>query len=125
MTEVGGQAIRGKGYKFLLALPFVMMAAAGVARAFVGPNWGTLPLVIVGPAVAAAVGGLYYTLAAGVVALAECVLLALDMYPDMKPAHVAFNATIGVTVVGAIACVARQRRDRELTRVRLIAEAAQ
>lgn len=121
----GGPAIRAKGYWILLALPFVMMAAAGAARAIVGPNWGTLPLVIVGPAVAAAVGGLYYTLAAGVVALAECVLLALDMYPDMRPAHVAFIATIGVTVVGAIACVARGRRDRELTRVRLIAEAAQ
>ncbi len=101
------------------------MAAAGVARAVFGPNWGLLPLVIVGPAVAAAVGGLYYTLAAGAVALAECVLLGLDMYPDMRPAQVAFYATIGVTAVGAVACVARARRDRELARVRLVAEAAQ
>src|ERR1700683_76967 len=98
----GGPAIRAKGYWILLALPFVMMAAAGAARAIVGPHWGTPPLGVVGPAVAAAVGGLYYTLAAGAVALAECVLLALDMYPDMRPAHVAFNATIGVTVVGAV-----------------------
>ena len=72
MTDVGvDPGIRTKGYYLiLLALPFVIMAAAGAARAVFGPNWGLLPLVIVGPAVAAAIGGLYYTLAAGVVALA-------------------------------------------------------
>jgi len=127
MTDVGVDPdIRAKGcYLILLALPFVIMAAAGIARAVVGPNWGLLPLVIVGPAVAAAIGGLYYTLAAGAVALAECVLLGFDMYPDMRPARVAFFATLGLTVVGAVACLARERRARELARVTLVAEAAQ
>jgi Stage II sporulation protein E (SpoIIE) len=127
MTDVGvDPGIRAKGYYLiLLALPFVIMAAAGAARAVFGPNWGLLPLVIVGPAMAAAIGGLYYTLAAGAVALAECVLLGFDMYPDMRPARVAFFATLGLTVVGAVACLARERRARELARVTMVAEAAQ
>jgi serine phosphatase RsbU (regulator of sigma subunit) len=126
MTEVGvDPAIRARSYLILLALPFVMMAAVGAMRFLFGSGWGLLPLLVVGPAVAAAIGGLYYTLAAGVVALAECVALGWDMYPDMRPARVAFFAALGVTVVGAVACLARERRARELARVRLVAEAAQ
>jgi hypothetical protein len=121
----GDPAIRTKGDLILLALPFAMMAAVGAARLVFGSDWGLLPLLVVGPAVAAAVGGFYYTLAAGAVALAECVLLAADMYPDMRPAEVAFYAGVGVTAVGAVACLARERRASELARVRLVAEAAQ
>jgi serine phosphatase RsbU (regulator of sigma subunit) len=126
MTIVGvDRAIRTKWDLILLALPFVMMAAVGAVRVIFGPGWGLLPLLVVGPAMAAAVGGLYYTLAAGAVALAECMLLACDMYPNIRPAEVAFYAGVGVTAVGAAACLARQRHDRELAQVRLVAEAAQ
>jgi serine phosphatase RsbU (regulator of sigma subunit) len=118
-------AVRTKGDLILLSLPFAIMAAVGGARVVFGSDWGLLPLLVVGPAVAAAVGGLYYTLAAGAVAMAECVLLACHMYPDMRPAEVAFYAAVGVTAVGAIACLARERRASELARVRLVAEVAQ
>jgi hypothetical protein len=50
----------------LSALPFAIIAAVGVARVFVGPGPGMLPLLAAGPAVAAAVDGPLYTVAAGV-----------------------------------------------------------
>jgi serine phosphatase RsbU (regulator of sigma subunit) len=117
--------IRSKGDLFLLALPFVMMAAMGVIRLAVGPGWGLLPLLVVGPAVAAAVGGPAFTLAAGAVALAECVLFMIGMFPDSRPANVAGVAVIGVTVVGAALSRTRELREREFARVRMVAEAAQ
>ena len=119
-------AVRTKGDLILLALPFAMMAAVGAVRVVFGSDWGLLPLLVVGPAVAAAVGGLYYTLIAGAVAMAECVLLACDMYPDdrRRPRSPSY-AAVGVTAVGAIACLARERRASELAQVRLVAEVAQ
>jgi serine phosphatase RsbU (regulator of sigma subunit) len=110
---------------FLLALPFAIMAGAGAARLFIGPGWGLLPLLVVGPAVAAAIGGVYYTIAAGGVAVAECALFAVDMYPDLRVVEGAFVAAVGVTAAGVLACLARARRDRELAQVRMVAEAAQ
>jgi serine phosphatase RsbU (regulator of sigma subunit) len=119
-------AIRPKTDIILLALPFAIMAGAGTARVVFGPGWGFLPLPVVGPAVAAAVGGVYYTLAAGAVAMAECLLLAADMAPaDRRPAEVAFLAAAGVTAAGVLACRSRERRDRELAQVTVVAEAAQ
>ncbi len=119
-------AIRSKTEVLLLALPFAMMAAVGGARVSIGSSWGVLPLLVVGPAVAAAIGGLYYTLAAGAVAMAECLLfvIGLNMH-DRRPAVVALIAAAGVTATSAAVCRARERRDRELAQVRLVAEAAQ
>jgi hypothetical protein len=55
------QAISFRRESILLALPFVIMAAVGVSGAFIAPGWGLLPLLVVGPAVAAAIGGVRYT----------------------------------------------------------------
>ena len=63
-------ATRSRARLMLPALPFVIIASIGVSRLVIGPGWGLLPLLAVGPAVAAAVGGLLYTLVAGAVALA-------------------------------------------------------
>jgi serine phosphatase RsbU (regulator of sigma subunit) len=119
-------AIRSKTDVILLALPFAILAGFGAARAGIGPGWGVLPLLAVGPAVAAAIGGVYYTLAAGAVAMAECLLfvISLNMH-DRRPAVVALVAAAGVTAAAAVACRARERRDRELAQVRTVAEAAQ
>ncbi len=118
-------AIRSKTDLILLVLPFAIMAGAVTAFVVVGPGWGFLPLPVVGPAVAAAVGGVWYTLAAGAVAMAECLLLAVSMPADRRPAEVAFLAAAGVTAAGVLACRSRERRDRELAEVRVVAEAAQ
>lgn len=86
-----------------------------------------LPLLSVGPAVAAAIGGVVYTLAVGAAALAECLLLAASMQPAVthRQAQVAFLAVAGVTAAGILASRARRRRDRELAQVRVVAEAVQ
>src|SRR5262249_61483983 len=62
-------AIRSRAWLVLSALPFAVIAAIGVSRMVIGPAC-LLPLLAVGPAGAAAVGGPLYTLAAGTAALA-------------------------------------------------------
>jgi serine phosphatase RsbU (regulator of sigma subunit) len=111
----------------LPALPFAIIVLIGVSRTVIGPGWGLLQLLAVGPPVAAAIGGPLYTLAAGTVALATCLLCAADMLPGASPrmTEAAFLAVAGVTVAGALASRDRGCRDRELAQVRLIAEAAQ
>lgn len=112
-----------RGRVALLVLPFALIAAIGVARHGLGPGWGLL--LAVGPAVAAAVGGPRYTLAAGAAALGTCLLLRADLTAGRHPAAVTLAAVAGVTAAGALASRARERRDRELAQVRLVADAAQ
>lgn len=112
----------------LLASPFVLIAAIGGARLAAGTGWGLLPLLAVGPAIAATIGGARYTLVAGAEALLICGLFVADIGPESpahRPAVVAFAAVAGVTLAGMAASTARRRRERELAQVRLVAEAAQ
>jgi serine phosphatase RsbU (regulator of sigma subunit) len=92
-----------------------------------GPGWGLLPLLAVGPAVAAAVGGPLYTLAAGAAALAVCVPFAAGMQPGAshRMTGVTVLAVAGVTAAGVLASRARRCRDRELAQAQVVAEAAQ
>jgi len=112
-----------------LVLPFAVIAAIaiGVFRMVIEPGWGLLPLLAVGPAVAAAVGGPLYTLASGTAALAVGLLFAAGMPPAAthRMAEVTFLAVAGVTAASALASLARRCRDRELAQARLVAEAAQ
>ena len=111
----------------LRALPFAVIAAIAVSRMVIGPGWGLLPLLAVGPAVAAAVGGPLCTLVAGALASGVCVPFAAGMRPAAthRMAEVAFLAVAGVTAAGVPASRARRRRGRELAQARLVAEAAQ
>jgi serine phosphatase RsbU (regulator of sigma subunit) len=118
--------IRSRAWLMLLALPFAVIAAVGVSRAVIGPGWGLLPLLAVGPAVAATLGGPLYTLAAGAAALAVCLLFA-GMQPGAshRMTGVTVLAVAGVTAASVLASRARRHRDRELAHVRLVAETAQ
>ena len=119
-------AIRSKTDLILLALPFAIMAGAVTAFVVVGPGWGFLPLPVVGPAVAAAVGGVVATRwprAPWPWPSACCWRSACRR--DRRPAEVAFLAAAGVTAAGVLACRSRERRDRELAQVSVVAEAAQ
>jgi len=120
-------AIRSRARLVLPALPFAVIAAIGVSRMVVGPGWGLLPLLAVGPAVAAAAGGLLCTLAAGAVALGVCVPFAVGMRPAAthRMAEVAFLAVAGVTAAGVLASRALRCRDRELAQARLVSEVTQ
>lgn len=81
MTTRLDPATRSRVRVLVPALPFAIIAAIGVSRMVIGPGWGLLPLLAVGPAVAAAIGGLVYTLAAGAVALAVYGLFAVGVQP--------------------------------------------
>ena len=112
----------------LLASPFVLIAAIAASRLAAGPGWGLLPLLAAGPAVAAAIGGVRYTLAAGMEALVLAGLFLADVQPGSvahRAAIVVLVAVATVTAGGMVAAWARERRDRQLAQVRLVAEAAQ
>jgi serine phosphatase RsbU (regulator of sigma subunit) len=117
---------RSSVQRLLDVLPFLIMGAvAGAAVAF-GPKEGVLPLLALGPAFAAVSGGLRKTIAAGVVALVLCALLAADQIIGSWGDYARDSASVvGVTVAAVIACTVRQRRERELAEVRAIAEVAQ
>ena len=105
----------------------MISAGAVAARIAAGPGWGLLPLLVVGPAVAAAVGGALYTLAAGITAVAACLILDVQdaTTVSQRPIIVALLATVGVTTFGMIAASIRERRARELAQARRVAEITQ
>ena len=108
------------------AVPFVLVAVLGGLQLTVGSRWGVLSLLAVGPALAAALGGVRLVLAVGAEVLVICALFAAA---DPAGSEVAYQRALKVSLVGigvvAGACLARARRDRDLAKVRLIAEAAQ
>jgi serine phosphatase RsbU (regulator of sigma subunit) len=87
-----------------------------------------LSLLAVAPAVAAAIGGVRYTLAAGVGALVATALFLVGVRPgsvEHRAAIVVLFTVAGVTAAGMLASWARSLRERQLAQVRLVAEAAQ
>jgi serine phosphatase RsbU (regulator of sigma subunit) len=124
----GGLAIRSWARLALLTVPFAISVGAAAARLVVGPGWGLLPLLIVGPAIAAALGGAAYTLAAGAVALGAVMLFDVRIMHQSVSHHqtiVAFAGAAGVTAFGMMAARHREQRTRELEQVKMVAEAAQ
>src|SRR5215471_17337365 len=115
-------AIRSRARLARSAPPFAVIAAIGVSRVVIGPGWGLLPLLAVGPAVAAAAGGPLYTLAAGAAALTVCLPFAAGMEPCASHRMTAITV---LAVAGVLASRARRCRDRDLAQARLVAEAAQ
>jgi serine phosphatase RsbU (regulator of sigma subunit) len=116
-----------KRHAALLTVPFLIPIAVGCVRFELRPGHGLLPLLAVGPAVAAAIGGVMYTLAAGIVALAVETLLLIDILPagPARQAEAGFAAIVGVTIAGAVTAHFRQRRDQELRDVQTIADVTQ
>ena len=112
--------------RLLDVLPFLIMGAVTAASLVIGPHWGLIQLLALGPAFAAVSGGLRKTIAAGVVALVLNALLAADQIISTWGDYARDSATVlGVTVAAVIACTVRQRREQELAEVRAIAEVAQ
>jgi serine phosphatase RsbU (regulator of sigma subunit) len=124
----GGPVIRSKTRLLLLSVPFAISVGAVLARLEIGPGFGLLPLLVVGPAIAAALGGARYTLAAGAAAAAACTLFDIRVMHEAvnhRQVVVAFSATVGVTAFGMLAARIRERSTQELAQVRVVAEAAQ
>jgi serine phosphatase RsbU (regulator of sigma subunit) len=108
------------------ALPFLVLAAVAIIDVVVGHSIGLLALLSLGPAFAAVVGGLRRMIIVSCLALALCVFLAIykDFAIDLDD-ELALVTVLGVSVAGVIASTVRQRQERELADVRIVAEAAQ
>ena len=121
------RASRGPGMQALIwLLPFLVMAALVGADLSAGPSIGFLPLLSLGPALAAVSRSPAQTALIGLLAVVLCVLLAGYDGLQGSPREIIDLVTIcGVTAVGVIASVGRLRRERELADVRAVAEVAQ
>ena len=119
-------AARRSGLQTLLmALPFGAMAAVAAVDLLGGPTLGLLPLMSLGPALAAVSLRPLATALTGVVALGIGALLAVyDHRIDSRPGIVALATVCGVTVAGTVASAARHRREREVTNLLAVAHVA-
>lgn len=111
----------------LRTVPFLLPFALWGVRVLVGQRDGILPLLAVVPAVAVALGGMEYTLAAGAMALVAETLFIAGLQPagPAPQVEVGFVAIFGVTIAGAVTAHFRRRRDRELKDVWTIADVTQ
>jgi Stage II sporulation protein E (SpoIIE) len=111
---------------FLGVLPFAVMGVVAAVDVLAGPGFGFLPVLSLGPALAAVSLRPLQTVLVGGLALATCLLLAVyDDLLETRRGVIALATIAGVTVAGAIASAGRHRRERELADVRAVAEAAQ
>jgi hypothetical protein len=117
----------GAGVHFFLgALPYVVMGV--IVGVEVSPQryMGFLCLLSLGPALAALSRGAISTALIGVEALALCVGLSwYDSFYRLPHGLVASVIIASVTAVGVVASAGRQRRERELADIRVVAEIAQ
>ena len=109
------------------AVPFVLLLVVGLTRLLLGPGYGLLPLLAIGPGSAAAIGGPLFALAVGGAAIGEAALIGFAVEPDTphKAVVVAFIAIAGVTIGGAVASHIRRRREQDLLEVQAVAEVTQ
>lgn len=107
-------------------LPFLFMAAVACIDLLAGSRAGFLPLLSLGPALAAVSIRPVRTALIGVLAMLLCAGLAV--FDDLiwsRRGVIALATIAGVTAAGAIASAGRRRRERELANVTAVAEAAQ
>jgi serine phosphatase RsbU (regulator of sigma subunit) len=110
----------------LAGLPFVVIAGVGLVDVLAGPGVGFLPVLSLGPALAAISRGALPTALIGMLALACGALLAVyDDLTDTRRGTIALCTIAGVTIAGVVASAGRRRREHELADFRAIADAAQ
>jgi serine phosphatase RsbU (regulator of sigma subunit) len=125
-VDVPVRGAPGRAGLFLIALPFIVMAAVVVEDIVAGPSQGFLPVLSLGPALASVSRRAVHTALIGVLALALGVVLSIrDELVFSRRGVITFVTITGVTVAGVVASAARQRRERELAEVRAVAEVAQ
>lgn len=111
---------------FLAALPFGVVVAVAVIDVLAGPGVGFLPVLSLGPALAAISRRPLPTALIGTFSLGLGVLLAFyDNLAGSRRGVIALVTIAGVTLAGVIASAGRRRRERELANFKAIAEAAQ
>ncbi len=111
-------------------LPWLAIAADGAARLELGPRWGGLRLLAVGPAIASAADSMLVIVTAGMASLAVYLAFALVVRPVGRAPGGASNLTTEATIAGvtaacALASMVRHRREAELSQAREIADITQ
>ena len=123
----GQQRLRWPSVRVMLGvLPFAVMVAVASADLLAGPASGLLPLLSLGPALAAvSLSPLRTALVGGLGAVMCLPLGAYDGLLGSRRVAVALATIAGVTAAGVIASVGRRRRERHLADITAVAEAAQ
>lgn len=112
--------------RLLAVLPFLVMAIVVGVDVLAGPAVGFLPLLSLGPALAAVSVRPARTMLIGLLAMLLCLGLAVfDHLTTSRRDLIALVTIAGVTAAGAAASAGRRRRERELADVTAAAEAAQ
>lgn len=110
----------------LSAFPFLAMGAIVLADMLAGAYMGLTPMLALGPAFAGLVASLRRTaLICALALLLSYVLILYNGQYGERRGWATLISVAGVSVVGLVATVMRQRREAELASVRSIAEAAQ
>ncbi len=111
---------------FLAWLPFAVVVGVALVDVLAGSGEGFLPVLSLGPALAAISRPPLPTALIGVLALACAVLLAFyDQLDGSRRLVIALATIAGVTVAGVVASAGRRRKERELADFKAIADAAQ
>ncbi len=123
----GQQTLRGMSVRVMLGvLPFAVMVAVVSADLLAGPAFGLLPLLSLGPALAAvSLSPLRTALVGGLGAVMCLPVGAYDGLLGSRRVAVALATIAGVTAAGVVASVGRRRRERYLADITAVAEAAQ
>jgi serine phosphatase RsbU (regulator of sigma subunit) len=115
-----------RGGPFLQWLPFAMMIIVAMADLVAGPSMGYRPLLSLGPAFASLSCGIRRTAMVGLLAVALCTALSFsDETAGSRQSNLTFLSIAGVTAAAMLASMMRERGQRELADVRMVAEAAQ
>ncbi|MFB4319078.1 PP2C family protein-serine/threonine phosphatase [Actinomadura sp. 21ATH] len=112
--------------RLLLRLPYGVMGVIAAADFLGGPGAGYLPLLSLGPAFASLAGGVRRTASIGLLSVTLCVALAAyNNSLGGRGAYLALLSIIGVTAAAMLASELRERKERELSDIRTVAEVAQ
>ncbi|MFE6619069.1 PP2C family protein-serine/threonine phosphatase [Streptomyces sp. NPDC057740] len=106
-------------------LPILIVAAIVLVDLVSGSGMTWLPLLAVGPALAATTSGPRGVLCLGLFAAALGAVLGVRDDVESRELAVVLVALVAVTVAGSLASALRGRRERVLAAVRSVAEAAQ
>lgn len=113
-------------FGLLSAFPFLAMGFVVLVDLVVGPGFGFLPMMALGPAFAGIVGTMRRSALIGVLALVLSFLLSVyDGRFGERSGYMALGSVAGVAVAAVVATAMRERSEAELASVRSIAEAAQ
>jgi Stage II sporulation protein E (SpoIIE) len=111
---------------FLGALPFAVVIGVAIIDVLAGPGVGFLPVLSLGPALAAISRRPLPTALIGMLALGCGVLLATyDGLVSSRRGVIALATIAGVTAAGVVASAGRRRRELELANFKAIADTAQ